>query len=111
VLGGFVGNLIGYRVRAVAERGEGLGKRQGGALGIGGEGRVAPGSDGSDPLVALACILEVARVRVEGAFQRQITSTLVFAGWFSSQRYDDTTPRIVRRRVNLTFRCDVSSNW
>jgi hypothetical protein len=29
----------------------------------------------------------------------------------SSQQYDDTTPRNVRRRASLTVRRDISSNW
>jgi hypothetical protein len=34
-----------------------------------------------------------------------------FAGWCSSQQYDDTTPRNVRRRADLTFRFGISSSW
>lgn len=34
----------------------------------------------------------------------------LFAGRCSSQQYDDTSPRSVRRRANLTVRCAVSSN-
>ena len=33
------------------------------------------------------------------------------AGWCSSEQYDNTTPRNVRRRADLTFRRGVSSYW
>src|SRR6266542_1447858 len=47
--------------------------------------------------------------RTEKPFMMSLS--FLFAGWCSSQQYDGTAPRNVRRRANLTVRCDVSSNW
>ncbi len=59
-----VPDIVGHGVRAVAHPGDGFRERQRCALGLAEIGRVAPGGDGEDALVALAGLLELARVHV-----------------------------------------------
>src|SRR5215217_3977639 len=54
VAGGFVPDVVGDGVGAVAEAGGGLGEGEGGAFGVGEVGRLAPGGDGEEAVVSLA---------------------------------------------------------
>jgi O-acetylserine/cysteine efflux transporter len=60
VPGGLGPDLVGHRVRPVAESGHGLGEGQRGRLGAGEAGCLPPGRDAEEPLVGLARCLRVA---------------------------------------------------
>jgi O-acetylserine/cysteine efflux transporter len=60
VPGRLVPDLVGHRVRPVAEPGHGLGQRQRGPLGVGEVRRLPPGRHGKQPLVGLPGGLRVA---------------------------------------------------
>lgn len=63
--GGLVPHGVGHRVWLVREARRGLGEREGGALGVREERRLAPRGDGEEALVGLAAVLEGAGVHLQ----------------------------------------------
>jgi len=57
VPGGVFPDLVGHRVRPVAEPSDGLGERQRGAFGLGEPGRIPPGRHREETLVRFAFLL------------------------------------------------------
>src|SRR3989442_10543880 len=75
VAGGLVPDVIGNRIRSIAEPRHGLGERQGGAFGIGEIRGIAPGGHGEEAFVRLTCAPGDLRVHVEAD-----TTTVDLAG-------------------------------